>query len=176
MVRKRTRTKSTRRGYRKLYDSDENESSESDLDLDSPSSSPAPKRYGLRQRKQQIFCEDFDYDEEDELNAGNRNSDDEEYNIEVDLIEAKENHVAHISKHLPRRSSDPTVSVSTIEPEAEEVSMEDGLIDFEDVIRADVVVNKQRVDYESVINKTEIQLESEDECPVYVKPVKEKGM
>lgn len=175
MVRKRTRPAKTRRYSRKDYESDENESDDS-LDLDSPPSSPAPKRYGLRQRKQPIFCEDFDYDDEDELNVNKHRSDDEEYDVEVDLNDVKETQFVRTNRTFPRRESTrANVSVSTIEPEVEEVSMDNGLIDFEDVIRADVVVNKQRVDYDNIINKTEIQIETIGGNNVPVKPVREKG-
>ena len=33
-----------------------------------------------------------------------------------------------------------------------------GLIDFEDIIRADIVVNKNKIDYDNMIQKTEIKL------------------
>lgn len=158
MVRKRPRTTAARRKSRKVYDSDEIES-ESDVDLDSsPPSSPAPKRYTLRQRKRPVFCQDFDYEDEAELNANwqNSHSDDEEYDVEEDLTEVRE------TKSNRSHSRGSQVSGSRMQPpdgEVEDIPMQNGLIDFEDVIRADVVVNKQVVDYDNIINRSEIELD-----------------
>ncbi|KAH1004230.1 hypothetical protein HUJ04_004014 [Dendroctonus ponderosae] len=180
MVRKRSRTTSARRKSRKLYDSDEIES-ESDLDLDSAPSSPAPKRYTLRQRKRPVFCEDFDYEDEEELNVNRHHSDDEEYDVEEDLTDVKETQVMRNNKGHPRRNSTRSsqVSVSRIEPdttEAEEIPMQNGLIDFEDVIRADVVVNKQVLDYDNIINRSEIEVDPlKPKAPVKAEPKESHG-
>ncbi|XP_030745065.1 uncharacterized protein LOC115874114 [Sitophilus oryzae] len=157
MVRKRTRTSKPRRNSRKAYESDENDS-DIDLDLDSPPSSPAPKRYGLRQRKQPVLFEDFDYEDDDEVAVQKRTSDDDDYQVEVDLQEGIA--TKHTVSRRPSREHNSLESSSCYKTESEtdEISLENGLIDFEDVIRADVVVNKQRVDYDNLINKTEIQV------------------
>ncbi|XP_060520223.1 uncharacterized protein LOC132698267 [Cylas formicarius] len=137
MVRKRTRAS---RYARKSYDSDENDS-DIDLDFDTVSSTPAPKRYGLRERKRPLFCEDFDY-EEDENGSVKPNSDDEEYNVEEDIQEKLSDFVNNLDYVT----------------QSKQVSSEEPLVDFEDMIRADVVVNKQRLDYDNLINKSEIKV------------------
>lgn len=126
MVRKRSRKRSSRRKY---YDSDENDS-DSDIDLSSPPASPARKRYGLRQRKQPIFFHDFDNDDDEDLGSSRKRSDDDEFGVPC------------------------SARLSTEAPSA--ACMDDGaLIDFEDVIRADVVLNKQKAECNSgVVNRT----------------------
>ncbi|CAG9763932.1 unnamed protein product [Ceutorhynchus assimilis] len=157
MVRKRSRTASTRR---KTYDSDD-EDLESDSEINSsPEASPQPKRYGLRQRtKKTIFFEDYEDFEEPQKSKAD-SSEDDEYQIEEDLKSFKTvNHKTRRSrlKITPRRKSlqlsvlendpseDLTVSVGAILPLdlEQDQDLNDGLIDYEDMIRADVVVNKK---------------------------------
>ncbi|XP_066148408.1 uncharacterized protein [Euwallacea fornicatus] len=150
MVRKRTRKGSNRRNSRKYYDSDENDS-DSDLDLSSPPSSPAPKRYGLRQRKQRTFFEGLDFDEEDDLNTSRARSEDDEYDVQGDLTNTKQNHITRItqdlSEHSPHEPAQVTNNLKVEEDNtSQDISENVGLIDFEDVIRADVVVNNQKVE------------------------------
>ncbi|KAL1516950.1 hypothetical protein ABEB36_000777 [Hypothenemus hampei] len=178
MVKKRSRTNSSRRNSKKFYESDENES-ETDFETEtSPVSTPPPKRYGLRQRKQPIFCGEFDYEEEDELKVGRDRSDDEEYDIRVDIRSNKKNDV---SKNKKTRKSKPRTSevlISNVEPlpqpEMDDIPLDSGLIDFEDVIRADVVMNKQKAEYDN--GQSDIEPEPLVTKSVKsVKPIKEKG-
>jgi hypothetical protein len=128
MVRKRTRK----------YESDDNDS-DSDLDLSLDcSSQPAAKKYSLRERKRApLFTTDFDYysldDEDGEVRK--QSSEDEDFEIEADVSSTR----------------------TYFEPETDS-QHPGGLIDFEDIIRADIVVNKHKIDYDNIIQKTEIKL------------------
>ncbi|CAH1119756.1 unnamed protein product [Phaedon cochleariae] len=155
MVKKRLRTS------RKQSDSDEIDS-ESDFG-DDPPYDPTPKKYSLRQRnKRTTFTDaDFQYDDEElphELSSElppnispKPPSDDEDFEVEkeLDLDEAPESEFI-----------DPSTYINSIEPENTEVPLDtDELVDFEDMIRADIVVNKNRIDYDNVIQKTEIKVQ-----------------
>lgn len=134
MVRKRSRKRSSRRKY---YESDENDS-DSDIDLSSPPASPARKRYGLRQRKQPIFFHDFDNDDDEDLGSSRKRSDDDEFDVPQ-------------SVQCSARLSTEAPSAACRDNELDEGA----LIDFEDVIRADVVLNKQKAECNSgVVNRT----------------------
>lgn len=145
MVRKRTRK----------YDSD---NSDSDVDWDPAVASrgPAAKKYSLRERKgAQSFCE-FDYlglDEEEE--ARKISSEDEDFEVEADVEPMRQFY----------EQSEPE--------EPEEAQCSEGLIDFEDIIRADIVVNKNKIDYDNIIQKTEIKLTQAP--PVEAQPPKRRG-
>ncbi|KAF7272855.1 uncharacterized protein LOC143198624 [Rhynchophorus ferrugineus] len=169
MVRKRSRTAKTRRNSKKNYESDDNDS-DIDLELSSPPSSPARKRYGLRQRKQPVIFTDYDYDDDEDKNPEKTGSD-EEYCVEVDLDSGQSNECKMSSKQDEECNNSVESSSYYNEHESEEISMENGLIDFEDVIRADVV-NKRKVDYDNMITKTQIQIHGVNKP---VAPVKEKG-
>lgn len=149
MVRKRSRK----------YDSD---NSDSDVDWDPAVATrgPAAKKYSLRERKggAQSFCE-FDYlglDEEEEAPKSPKlTSEDEDFEVEADI-------------EPMRQFYEPS------EPEeAEEAQCSEGLIDFEDIIRADIVVNKNKIDYDNIIQKTEIKLTQAP--PAESQPPKRRG-
>lgn len=143
MVRKRSRT------ARKYYD-DENDS-DSDFELEDLPAEPAQKKYSLRQRKRRLFTEfEFDDDgEEIEPTRGPSDDDDFEVEKELDLNEAPG--TEYIDKET---------YINHYEPENEDLPEDaNGLIDFEDMIRADIVVNKNRIDYDNIIQKTEIKIQ-----------------
>ncbi|KAJ8928092.1 hypothetical protein NQ314_019372 [Rhamnusium bicolor] len=156
MVRKRSR---------KHYDSDENDS-DSDFSLDDPPYEPGPKKYSLRQRKRPLFTEDFDYDEDgEEVVPPKASSDDEDFEVEKEL---------ELNEAPDTEYVDKTAYMNHYEPDAEDDDMPedaDGLIDFEDMIRADIVVNKNRIDYDNIIQKTEIKVQPIEEVQ---QPVKSK--
>lgn len=153
MVRKRTRTS------RKHYDSDDNDS-DSDFALEDPRSQPAPKKYSLRQRKKALFIDDYDYEDDDEIlpiPPTKGPSDDEDFEVEKELtLDEGPNTHTSFSNHYEDPTEDPN-----------------GLIDFEDMIRADIVVNKNRIDYDNMIDKTEIKIQAITEAPAPV-PVRSK--
>ncbi|RZC39537.1 hypothetical protein BDFB_013394 [Asbolus verrucosus] len=128
MVRKRSRK----------YESDDNDS-DSDLDFTlDQGQAPAPKKYSLRERKRApLFTTDFDYYglDDDEGEPKKHSSDDEDFEVEADVETTR----------------------SYYEPESGPQNSE-GLIDFEDIIRADIVVNKNKIDYDNLIQKSEIKL------------------
>lgn len=141
MVKKRSRKRSSRRKY---YESDENDS-DSDIDLSSPPASPVRKRYGLRQRKQPVFFHDFDNDDDEDLGSSRKRSDDDEFDVQ-----------ARLSTEAP--------SAACRDSELDEGA----LIDFEDVIRADVVLNKQKAECNSgVVNRTVITNPDQDKGICY---------
>lgn len=141
MVRKRSRT------TRKHYDSDDNDS-DSDFSVDEAQSEPAPKKYSLRQRKKALFINDYDYEDDDEIlpiPPMKATSDDEDYEIEQGEVGEPPN--------------------STYSDEYQEaVEDPNGLIDFEDMIRADIVMNRNRIDYDNVIDKNEITVQINKEA------------
>lgn len=153
MVRKRSRK----------YESDDNDS-DSDVGFspDEDSQEPAPKKYSLRQRNRStnFVPADFDYyglDAEDGEGA-NISSDDD---FEVEAAP----HVRSIKQQRNSRATTPSVTPLYLpEPEVSTTTIDDGLIDFEDVIRADIVVNRNRIDYDNLIQKTEIKLTSPPPC------------
>ncbi|KAJ8974376.1 hypothetical protein NQ317_001528 [Molorchus minor] len=143
MVRKRSRTS------RKYYESEDNDS-DSDFELDDLPTGPTQKKYSLRQRKRPLFTEDFDYDDDgEEIEPPKPPSDDEDFEVENELAVDE----APDSEYIDR-----TTYINHYEPEADEIP-EEGLIDFEDMIRADIVVNKNRIDYDNIIQKTEIKVQ-----------------
>lgn len=154
MVRKRSR---------KHYESDDNDS-DSDFSLEDPRSQPAPKKYSLRQRKKALFIDDYDYEDDDEIlpiPPTKATSDDEDFEVEREIapdIAAGGEYVADSA--YDNQYDDPSDNPN-------------GLIDFEDMIRADIVVNKNRIDYDNMINKTEITIKPNNEEPTTV-PVKSK--
>lgn len=147
MVRKRTRTS------RKHYESDDNDS-DSDYELEDPGSHTAPKKYSLRQRKKALFIDDYDYEDDDEIlpiPPTNAASDDEDFEVERELEYTEDSSAQYVeastyNNHIEDPSEDPNA-----------------LIDFEDIIRADIVVNRNRIDYDNMINKTEIKLQANEE-------------
>ncbi|XP_023028793.2 LOW QUALITY PROTEIN: uncharacterized protein [Leptinotarsa decemlineata] len=146
MVRKRSRTS------RKHYESDEPET-DSDY-TDDPAYEPAPKKYSLRQRKRTIFTEDFDYDDDGVEIPPKAPSDDEEYHAVNELTVDE----APSSEYVA-----PSTYINSFEPDQGETPAgTDELVDFEDMIRADIVVNKNRIDYDNVIQKTEIKVQPFD--------------
>ncbi|KAG5895451.1 hypothetical protein JTB14_001328 [Gonioctena quinquepunctata] len=147
MVRKRARTS------RKYYESDEPET-DSDYGED-PAQEPAPKKYSLRQRKRASFT-DFDYDDDGVQVPPKAATDDEEYEVdkEIGVEEAP-------SEEPSEEYVAPSTYENSVEPEQSELPADtDELVDFEDMIRADIVVNKNRIDYDNVIQKTEIKVQS----------------
>lgn len=156
MVRKRSRTS------KKYYESDDNDT-DSDFALDDSPAEPAPKKYSLRQRKRSLFLADYEYEDDEDIPPPKHESEDEDFEVEAQ-VEINVN-------ETPHSNSDNTF-ISHIEPET---MPEDELIDFEDVIRADIVVNKNRIDYDNIITKTEIKLQpSSITTPVAAPPVKSK--
>ncbi|KAK9885827.1 hypothetical protein WA026_013699 [Henosepilachna vigintioctopunctata] len=167
MVRKRSRR------YSKV-DSDESDSD--DFYEENSSEEAQPKKYSLRQRRSANFVEDFDYDliEESEANTATTStalrSDDEEFDVkEAEIDEQIVSSKPRTSRTRNYQTENDTNSASCtitkykdreLEPEipTDRQSSED-MIDFEDVIRADILVNKSRIDYDSIIEKTEIKLE-----------------
>lgn len=151
MVRKRSRTS------RKHYDSDDNDS-DSDFALEDPRSQPAPKKYSLRQRKKALFIDDYDYEDDDEIlpiPPTTVHSDDEDFDVEREVCAPESEYDASLAYTNEDPSEDPN-----------------GLIDFEDMIRADIVVNKNRIDYDNMIDKTEITIQPNKSQSV--PPVKSK--
>ncbi|EFA00719.1 hypothetical protein TcasGA2_TC003600 [Tribolium castaneum] len=114
-------------------DSDDNDS-DSDVEFDvQQRSQPAPKKYSLRERKKApSLTADFDYYGLDEEETGARGaSTDEDFEV--------------------------TPETNVSEPDIDPANSE-GLIDFEDIIRADIVVNRNKIDYDNLIQKSEIRL------------------
>lgn len=145
MVRKRSRTS------RKNYESDDNDS-DSDFSLEDPRSQPAPKKYSLRQRKKALFIDDYDYEDDDEIlpiPPTQAHSDDEDFEVENEL-------------ELDEGANSDYIDNNQYEDPTEDPN---GLIDFEDMIRADIVVNKNRIDYDNMIDKTEIKIQPNKEPP-----------
>ncbi|XP_018579437.1 uncharacterized protein LOC108917367 [Anoplophora glabripennis] len=142
MVRKRSRT------ARKYYDEND---SDSDFTLEDPPSEPAPKKYSLRQRKRRLFTE-FEFDDDgDEIEPTKVPSDDDDFQVEKELELDEAPGTEYIDKET---------YINHYEPENEDIPEDaDGLIDFEDMIRADIVVNKNRIDYDNIIQKTEIKVQ-----------------
>lgn len=148
MVRKRSRTS------RKYYESDDNDS-DSDFSLEDPRSQPAPKKYSLRQRKKALFIDDYDYEDDDEIlpiPPTKAHSDDEDFEVERELAVGEV--VAPDGEYVVN-----STYANNYEDPAEDPN---GLIDFEDMIRADIVVNKNRIDYDNMIDKTEITIKPND--------------
>lgn len=148
MVRKRTRTS------RKHYESDDNDS-DSDFALEDARSQPAPKKYSLRQRKKALFIDDYDYEDDDEIlpiPPTKAPSDDEDFEVERELA---------VETAAP--NTDYTVKSTYANHYEDPAEDPNGLIDFEDMIRADIVVNKNRIDYDNMIDKTEITIKPNDE-------------
>lgn len=143
MVRKRSRT------ARKYYE-DENDS-DSDFALEDLPSEPAQKKYSLRQRKRRLFTE-FEFDDDgDEIEPTRVPSDDDDFEVEKELELDEAPDTEYIDKET---------YINHYEPENEDLPKDaDGLIDFEDMIRADIVVNKNRIDYDNIIQKTEIKVQ-----------------
>lgn len=155
MVRKRSRTS------RKHYDSDDNDS-DSDFSLEETRSQPAPKKYSLRQRKKALFIDDYDYEDDDEIlpiPPTTAHSDDEDFDLENELVVNAANSEYEGNSTYSNHYTDPTEDPN-------------GLIDFEDMIRADIVVNKNRIDYDNMIDKTEITIKPYE--PAATPPVKSK--
>lgn len=155
MVRKRSRTS------RKHYDSDDNDS-DSDFSLEDPRSQPAPKKYSLRQRKKALFIDDYDYEDDDEIlpiPPTNAHSDDEDFDVEREVSAPNNEYDANLTYTNTDNYEDPSDDPN-------------GLIDFEDMIRADIVVNKNRIDYDNMIDKTEITIQPNKSK--LVPPVKSK--
>ncbi|XP_044269542.1 uncharacterized protein LOC123014468 [Tribolium madens] len=121
-----------RKRSRKSESSEDNDS-DSDVEFNvEERSQPAPKKYSLRERKKApSLTADFDYYGLDEEEAETRSSD-EDFKMEPD----------------GETASEPDVDPANSE----------GLIDFEDIIRADIVVNKNKIDYDNLIQKSEIRL------------------
>lgn len=138
MVRKRSK------GAKRHYESDDEPETESDFD-DDPVYEPAPKKYSLRQRKKATFnSDDWQY-EEDVPSEDSKAADQEDVQSESKVDETADSEF---------------VDDSTVEPAAEKPTENDEeLVDFEDMIRADIVVNKNRIDYDNVIQKTEIKVQ-----------------
>lgn len=135
MVRKRGRNS------RKYYDSEEdNDSSELEFDLDESSQS-APKQYSLRQRKRPLFT-DLDYDEDEDL-PRKKNDSDDDFQVEDELPV----NYAPATVYTAYNTENNYDKVPTASEE---------LIDFEDIIRADIVVNKRKINDD--ISKTEVDV------------------
>ncbi|CAG9837689.1 unnamed protein product [Diabrotica balteata] len=145
MVRKRSKV------AKRHYYSEEEPETESDFE-DDPAYEPAPKKYSLRQRKRQTFnADDWDYEEDVPVETPKVASDDEEFNVTNNNPKLDE---AANSENVSDSTDKPTESAVE-----ETVGNCDELVDFEDMIRADVVVNKNRIDYDNVIQKTEIKVQ-----------------
>lgn len=151
MVRKRSRNS------KKHYESDDNDT-DSDYALDDSPAEPAPKKYSLRQRKRSLFLADYEYEDDEDIPAPKPESDDD-FDVEREVLISeppiKENNTIYFN-----------------EPESS--IPDDELIDFEDIIRADIVVNKNRIDYDNIISKTEIKVQPVDNEPHQYQPVKGK--
>ncbi|CAH1992293.1 unnamed protein product [Acanthoscelides obtectus] len=176
MVRKRTRSS------KKHYESEEENDSDLDINLEEVSNTLAPKKYSLRQRKRPLFTEAFDDDFEDaeEIHQliRKKHSDDEDFEVEREIVELQEAaktlpKTPRPHHHVARKKTPKTENTEVTEdtyyeppPEVEHQNEEvDGMIDFEDMIRADIVVNKNRIDYDNVICRSEIKVDPADENP-----------
>lgn len=142
MVRKRTRTS------RKHYESEDNDT-DSDYALEDVSLQPSPRKYSLRQRKKAVFIDECDYEDDDEIlpiPPTKAPSDDEDFEVEKELA-------------LQKDSETNSCYAGSINEFIDPAEDPNGLIDFEDMIRADIVVNKHRIDYDNIINGTEIKVQ-----------------
>ncbi|XP_028132466.1 uncharacterized protein LOC114327941 [Diabrotica virgifera virgifera] len=158
MVRKRSKV------AKRHYYSEEEPETESDFE-DDPEYEPAPKKYSLRQRKRQTFnADDWEYEEDVPVETPKVASDDEEFNVTNNNPKSDE---AANSEQVSDSTDKPTES-----PAEETVEKCDELVDFEDMIRADVVVNKNRIDYDNVIQKTEIKVQPLSETEQVIKKSK----
>lgn len=135
--------------------SEDYNSEDSDYSLNESLQEPVQKKYSLRQRKRQVITDSFSEESGDETKnanpkAGKVSDDDYKTETELDTLEAQE------EVDSVKRKTDET------KPETNSIIQDDktdDLIDFEDVIRADIVVNKHRIDYESLIEKSEIKFQ-----------------
>ncbi|CAH0545752.1 unnamed protein product [Brassicogethes aeneus] len=161
MVRKRNKRKS--RG--KIYQSDE---SDDEVKSDSPvPEEPVQKTYSLRKRSRPNFSEGFEYDLDDDGCIEKLESEDEEF-----VLEGGNDEGVLPQLELEPSEGDEFVNESTyvkkIEPEKTTEVKPDELIDFEDMIRADIVVNSNIIDYDNLIEKSEIKVLQ------FNKPIEEK--
>lgn len=145
MVRKRSRRYSS-----------ENES-DSDVDFEvGPRSGPAPKKYSLRERKSApLFTTDFDYyGLDDDEGEGQKSSDDDDFEVEEEPKITRPYFEPQADADRSNSDGKFLFSVLTLF----QIFLIKGLIDFEDVIRADVVMNQRKIDYDNLIEKSEIPL------------------
>ncbi|XP_044767126.1 uncharacterized protein LOC123323014 [Coccinella septempunctata] len=158
-------------------------SDESDTDEfyeEEPDEVSKPKKYSLRQRKEANFAEDFDYDalEENDTNVltGTEvlRSDDEDFELgkaqkqESSDIVTKNSSKPKITAKVNQVSATNCIITKCkdreLEPDIPKNKQScENMIDFEDIIRADVLVNKSKIDYDSIIEKTEIKIEKKPE-------------
>lgn len=156
MVRKRSR------GAKRYFDSEDEPETESDFEDDDPVYKPQAKKYSLRQRKKPTFnSDDYEY-EEDMFDVPPRKepSDDEEFEVK----NTEQTNLTENQTECTEKNEDISESVDTAKPPEEEAATEqeqeqEELVDFEDMIRADIVMNKNRIDYDNVIQKTEIKIQ-----------------
>lgn len=179
-----------KRKSRKI-ESDDEDDEDVDFDAveEEEPSSPKP-RYSLRQRKKQIIIDDYDYEDDDERNLIELHKSDNEYDAEErESIDEDDIEEEFSLKRKPRargkrRGSSTSNSsrkqaagkadsdsgqsesimavVRTIPGTTAPEIDSDGPIDFEDIIRADIVVNKKRIDFENYIQKNEIEVLEEE--------------
>ncbi|KAL3284766.1 hypothetical protein HHI36_018910 [Cryptolaemus montrouzieri] len=164
-----------KRSYKKYI---QEESDSDDFYEEEVPESAQPKKYSLRQRRGTNFAEDFDYDLVEEADgnlaasASKLRSDDEEFetaDTDHETSDCEPRTSRPSSKSTPKKKQDTASTTNCtittykdreLEPEIpkDKQSSED-MIDFEDVIRADILVNKSRIDYDTIIEKTEIKIQ-----------------
>lgn len=148
-----------RKRNRKKYESDDNEETDSEAEIPNVGAA-APKKYSLRQRKPTSFTEDYQYDFELDADIDKICSDkDEDFEFEPKTETRKRE--APLEIHIERNEASKyidNVYIKPIEPDFSNLD-EGELIDFEDIIKADIVVNNNMIDYENLIEKIEIKIQ-----------------
>lgn len=167
-----------KRQYHKKYISESTDESDSDdFYEEDPNSEAQPKKYSLRQRKTTNFDEDFEYDgiEENDSNVitateGLR-SDDEDFDLKSQKITSNSDSKksSKLSNKYEQKACTAKCTITKCQDRElspklplNKQSSED-MIDFEDVIRADILVVNSKIDYDSVIAKSEIKIEAKCE-------------
>ncbi|XP_049819714.1 uncharacterized protein LOC126264715 [Aethina tumida] len=150
-----------RKRNRKKYESDDNEETDSEAEIPNVGAA-APKKYSLRQRKPTSFTEDYQYDFELDADIDKICSDkDEDFEFEPKTETPNRKREAPLEIHIERNEASKyidNVYIKPIEPDFSNLD-EGELIDFEDIIKADIVVNNNMIDYENLIEKIEIKIQ-----------------
>ncbi|CAG9855856.1 unnamed protein product [Phyllotreta striolata] len=159
MVRKRSKSS-------KKNTKSEDEERDTDEDFNEEEPKIKPKKYSLRQRKKFPTFNDDDFEYEDDLLGVDEESsktkcDDDDEDFEVGKLKKERKTKKDLPKDERTVFSDEEIQKETNEKESS--SIPDDLIDFEDIIRADIVMNRNRIDYDNVIQKTEIKVQVKDE-------------
>ncbi|XP_045463195.1 uncharacterized protein LOC123672905 [Harmonia axyridis] len=167
-----------RRFHKKNSQTSSDESDSDDFYEEESMSEAQPKKYSLRQRKEANFAKDFDYDivEDYDTNVVSGSevlrSDDDDFGLNngTKKKSALDNKSKTSSKSLKAVDNGGISNCiitkckdRELEPEIPKDKQSSAdMIDFEDVIRADVLVNKSRIDYDTIIEKTEIKIEKKE--------------